>query len=230
MAYSIVANTAQDSADGNSVTTSGIDTTAANLIAVFVAAETGGSNRTPSDSQGNTWTAIGSDLNDGGIAGRWWYKAAPTTNAAHTFSITGTGNFCSIWVVAVSGAAASPLDQSNGATALASTSLATGSITPTENDELILAAIACQQNQSGGISVDAGMVELNEINAAPNGENGLSAYVIQASAAAINPTFAFSASDVVAQIVSFKAASASGGFSINMFPIRPNAFAPGLAR
>ena len=105
MAFSLIAHTATGSAG----TTSGINTTGANLIVVTVAYDTQSG---VSDSNGNTWTALTAQSGSQDGNARMYYCFNPTVGAGHTFtSAQGYGAIC---VSAWSGAATSPQDQQNG--------------------------------------------------------------------------------------------------------------------
>jgi hypothetical protein len=120
-------------------------------------------------------------------------------------------------VLAVSGSASSPFDQQNGATNGGShSSLATGSITPSENGELIVIAGAAGVYQPASLTTPYGILAQVIISGGQHYAVFL-AFTIQGSAAATNPTITYSASSgsAAAAIASFKAAPAvsSGGGS-----------------
>ena len=68
----------------------------------------------------------------------------PTTSATHTFNVAGAAIYASIQVEAYAGAtAASPPDQTGAGTSdSGATSLATSSVTPSEDNEIVLALTA----------------------------------------------------------------------------------------
>jgi hypothetical protein len=117
-----------------------LDTTTADLIVVVM---TGGSFVTPVDSNGNTWT-LAKHQSSGGNAGEVsiWYCLNPTVGAGHTFTLTPSFNTHAI--SAWSGSAPGGFDQQNGTSLIPSDGVtltqSTGSITPTADNELLIAA------------------------------------------------------------------------------------------
>ena len=117
-----------------------------------------------------------------------------------------------MYVAAFSGAAAaSALDQQNGAVGTG-TSLATGSVTPSEDNELVVSGVSIADGSSGTYAVDSGLTITDQILAsAGNFEGGGLAYIIQTSAGAVNPTWSWTGSvNSAAVIATFKAAAAGG--------------------
>src|SRR5262245_40596548 len=149
MAYSLVANTIAASSDALGVTTSAINTTGADLIVVVVGLSNSAGTYTAalSDSASNTWSVAvpetdgsGAGPNSGAI--KMVYVRAPTTSSTHTFSWIWSGgpsaDAPAIAVIAVSGSAPSPLDQTNSQ----SGSFQTGSVTPTTDNQLLVAGVS----------------------------------------------------------------------------------------
>lgn len=201
--FNLIANTASSSA--GAITTNSIDTTGADLIVIGLAADDG-YNTTPTDSKSNTWTQATS-YTQGNVRVRLWYTTPSSVGSGHTFSFSGSP-LGTMFVAAFSGAnQSSPYDQQNGANAFA-TSLATGSITPTEDNELIIGLYGI--NSTGvPMSVDNGLIEINEVDfVSSNYYGGMMAYKVQTTAAAINPTFTRTNSNgQAATVVSFKRAA-----------------------
>jgi hypothetical protein len=119
--------------------TPSLNTTTADLIVI---AMTGGDFVTPTDSNGNTWTLAKQQASAGGGEVSIWYCLNPTVGAGHTFTLTPSYDAHSI--SAWSGSAPGGLDQQNGASRISadgvSLTQSTGSITPTANNELLIAA------------------------------------------------------------------------------------------
>lgn len=205
MSYSLIAHAISGGAP-NGATTAGINTTGANLIVLAIA---GTGTMTVSDSNGNTWTACTNYSGSGGEVVRLYYCYSPTVGAGHTFTVSGTSTYSVIEVSAWSGAATSPLDQQNGANN-SSTTIQPGSITPAQNNELVITAVNYYISRS--YSSISGATFLDSLDGANNNNYGLAvAYNIQTTAAAINPTWTFSTSNYnTACIASFKAAAGSG--------------------
>lgn len=205
MAVALVASTKKNGT-GNSVTSNAIDTTGATLL--IVATNSSGSAAIPviSDNKGNTWNTL-TTYSRTVIS----YAVNPTVGTGHTFTGTRTSSFPSIVVGAFSGAKlSSPFDQQNGATTASATSLSTGSITPTENDELLVFALG--RNASSAVSVNVGSILEDQANA-PGTAYGIAiGYEIQTTATARNPQFSWSgATGAGAAIASFKAEPGAGG-------------------
>ena len=187
-------------------TTSAVDTTGADLIVAFVASYN--DTPTPTDSKGNTYTALtlrsgGSDAN---VKGRMFFCAAPTVGTGHTF--TTSSSAVSSAYLAFSGSAASPLDQQSTAAATQP-----GSVTPTENDELL---VCCYGDASSANPTAINSSFTLEVTIA--GQSSIqplgAAYLIQTSSAAVNPTWTVSnIYSAVSCIATFKAAG-GGGVSV----------------
>jgi len=117
-------------------------------------------------------------------------------------------------VQAWSGAAVtSPFDVQNGAVNAnfpsTSTTIQVGSVTPTLNDELIVATASI--NSAGDTStVDSGMTTSDTVTNVAATAFGINfAYKIQTAATSINPTFTLSAAEaeLAGAIATFKAAT-----------------------
>src|SRR5579862_234364 len=188
----------------NATTTSGIDTTGATLL---VAIGVGGDNPyagTMSDSKGNTWIHA-STPNNGGTC-NLYYCNPTSVGSGHTFTITFNGGFPSIAVAAFSGVLpSSPLDQIHDATR-SGTPNSPGSITPTQNNELVISGV--MTNGGGTPSVSGGSLAVTDSQGLVGSTSygvGL-AYVVQTSAASVTPSWTSTGSTVVSTLVaSFKA-------------------------
>jgi hypothetical protein len=203
--YSLISNTADGNESADSVTTSAIDTTGANLIVISLAWYAGTtSNCTPTDSNSNTWSALTQANAYNAGKNQLFYAYAPTVGSGHTFSCSCTSGTPALAVAAFSGAASAPFDQQSTAIADAGgeTSHATGSITPTQDNELIISGFGTLIPET--FSADSGMTIANQITA---GVGGGLAYKIQTTAAAINVTWSWTTSTpyVALTIASFKA-------------------------
>lgn len=176
MTFSVIASAA---AAG---TTSGIDTTGADLLVAVVGAES----PTISDSKGNTWTGLTLQSSTG--SSKIFYCLTPTVGSGHTFD-PGV-SYRAVAVLAASGADA--YEAENGA--IGTTPLSTGSLTPSVDDCLVVAA--------GGYGHDANTFGIGggfTIAASRDGVTGVSygaliAYLIQTTAAAANPSISWSGS------------------------------------
>ena len=199
----------------NGVTTSAIDTSNSTLLVAIGASFEGATEPTLSDSKSNTWIPLTAQSITANSRCRMFYVLSPSVGSGHTFTWSGTGTAPSICVMAFAGNITA-FDQQNGATTPGNASTqATGSITPSSDNALVVAGL------SGGMT---GNFSLNGIGAL-TGSKELSAgnyfasaagYGIQGTAAAVNLVFGWSGpssgSNPVAVIASFTIA-ASGGSS-----------------
>lgn len=216
MAYSLVTHV-EAGGSANGVTTGTVDTTGATLIVISTSRYSpAGESTTVSDSKGNTWTALTlSQAN--GVANRLYYCANPTVGSGHTFSTSDTGSYPSIAVLAFTGNTATPFDQENGGLAVA-TSLTIPSVTPTEDNELIVAGISHENNTAGSVTINGGFTAYTVAYSSGNSEGGGIAYLIQTTATAASPTWNITNSAAIAaRIATFKAAAGGGGASVPVF-------------
>ena len=209
MAIAFISNTT--AAGPNTFSSSSVDTSGANFIAIGLT-ENGAASVTISDSKSNTWsknTEQSATAPDCVL----YYTVNPTVGTGHTFTATGSSIYAVMSIAWFSGVATTtPLDQQNGSGGGGMTSPAQpGSITPTEDDELVLSALAW----SSGFDITSvtGMTQIGETDfAGGNNYGGGLAYVIQTTAAAINPGWNYSGtmSGNLTQ-ASFKKAAGGGG-------------------
>lgn len=220
----------------STATTGAINTTGASLIVIGIARQASNADAI-SDSAGNTWTKLTESLATGAVGTVMYYCAAPNTSATHTFTL-GSTNAGVICVAAFSGIqTVTPFDQQNGGSNTTGSTLATGSVTPTQNGELLVTMFGF--NVAGTpVSINSGFTITDTTNFASGVNYGGSlAYFIQTTAGAINPTWTRTgSSSQAARIATFiAAAAAAGGMSVNMRPklgssIKPHAFQPSRAR
>lgn len=186
------------STDQVSVTTSPYNTTGASLIVIV---ETANTAKAPTDSKGNTYTLRADGTQSFGNAHSYIYACeSPITDVSQTFSVAGA-NAPALCVMAFSGGIGT-FDQSNHGFNDLTTTVQPGSVTPTTNGELIITGIGYGVGTSA--SVDSGFTPLNS---APGSHStgGAMAYLVQAVAAAINPTWTVGAADkCTAVIATFK--------------------------
>jgi hypothetical protein len=205
MGFSLIASTSLAGTSASSLTTSAINTTGANLIVVGITNQLQGG-LSLSDSKGNTWTLIQTS-NDPSMDqyAKLYYCYGPSVGAGHTFTVT--GSYSPIAVLAFSGAASSPLDQQTGSGNDSAGGFQPGSVTPTQNNELIVSFVGIQPSSSP--SVDSGFT-LNSsgiLVAAVSYGWGM-AYLIQTTAGATNPTWTLPGSTTNTGInATFEAAS-----------------------
>jgi hypothetical protein len=221
MAITFVVSVSEGNGVGstNTVTTPAITTTGSNFSVAMV---TGRGSLTMADSNSNTWTPLTLQSDD--AYGRLYYVLSPTVGGGHTFTATDTGDRVSVAVACFSGVATSSafdaengkLDNSGGTTSQP------GSITPSVNGELVIAACGgyyINQQVAFPLTVDSGVTSQEVVLTISGVQFGISlGYLIQNVAAAINPTWAVNAgasgvdgfSDVANVIASFKPSAGAG--------------------
>lgn len=162
----------------------------------------------------NIWHHL-TEQNSGspGAAAVIWYAynssgGALQTGALHTFTATsGSPVAISLALTCFSGSLTSsdPFDKQNGANGASITSLASGSITPSQNGELVIAAGGMRI----GTAYTANAVTVDKALDYVTGTlSGIAlGHVIQTSATAVNNTWSMSGSGQMASVIaSFKAA------------------------
>lgn len=187
------------------ITTNPIDTTGADLLVV----STSGGAETLTDSKSNTWTPI-TAYGPGGATpvSELWYVRGGSVGAAHTFTAN-VGGFSIVAVSAFSGSAISPLDQETGGfTGAGTTSRQNGLITPSENNELIVSMLSLSGDTSN-TAIDSGFTLTDSMDAIAFVEyGGAMAYIIQTTAAAVDPTWSWTSSQKNSgAVATFKAAA-----------------------
>jgi hypothetical protein len=140
---------------------------------------------TLTDSAGNTWTRI---AQPGPANNQQWaemyYSHNPTTSASHTFSYS--GGYAAMEAQAFSGSASGAvLDQSNSAV---TTGGQPGSITPTHDNELVVASWSSDASSNPTISSPYTITDSDLWNGGVTYGSAM-AYAVQTTAAATNPTW-----------------------------------------
>lgn len=212
MAFTKIVSTVKSCATGlpDTVTTDAVSTAGADTLIVVVADYFGGTG-TVSDNKSNSgWTR----LTPQGISNQRiaiWYTANATVGTGHTFTYSGSTLFAAIAMIAFSGGKlTSPADQQNGA----DSGLQAGSITPSEDNELLIAGLSIASASCTGLSIDSSFT-VEQFLAAIGGDNfGIgAAYKIQTSAGAENPAWTLTGSSATTpSIASFKAGTAASAF------------------
>lgn len=190
--------------DSSGVTTGSIDTTGCDFLVAAVGEYAGSSGTSMTDSKGNTWNIITS--NNGTTRTHICYCVPTSVGSGHTFSWAGSSVFASIVVAGFSGAHASPFDQSNGSTGSSAT-LATGSVTPSEDDELLITS-STSVDSAGVPTINSGFTVVDGLPYSPSNYFSVAMGMkIQTAAGAENPTWTWTnSSEVAAKIVTFKKA------------------------
>jgi hypothetical protein len=188
-------------------TSSAINTTGANFLFINVHCSSSLSVPTPSDSLGNTWTAGGAYGSGAGVQDAFFFVANATVGSSQTFSLSSaTGSVAAAEVVAFSGVlTSSPGDGTAGNGNGSGTSVQPGSITPTGNGRLVLTGMGYTSASTQSVNDSFIVTDTVAFTAAVN-YGGSLAYLIQATAAAINPTWTFGTSQPqsATSVVAFK--------------------------
>ena len=191
------------------VTTTAMNCSGANLATIVVVdfnqdATSGTMTSNPS----NTWHALTNSTDGGTNDTAVWYAEGLSANSTMTFTYSG-GSFPAIFVACWSGAkSSSAFDQQNQN--FGTPPLTTGSVTPSENNELVIAGVTTAQ-ATETFSIDGGFTKTDEspLVAATN-EGGAMAYLIQTTATIADPVWTLANSTgSAAAIATFKAAAAS---------------------
>jgi hypothetical protein len=223
VAFNLIAHTGASSGNTNDVTTSGINTTGADLLVVAIADYA--PNFPPlellTDSNSNVWSST-TGYNSSDVVSHTLFKyvISPVVGSGHTFTLTTLTAYPAICVAAFSGVdAGNAFDAHNGNGSNSGiTSFQTGSISPDSDNELLVAALSYADTLSSAVSIDSSFTIADEaVYNPPNGSGDVLAYKIQTSAASENPTWSWTGSTsrgVAAAICSFRSAG-GGGFNPN---------------
>lgn len=189
----------------NGTTSSAIDTTGASLIVLSIGQYDVGSDVTLSDSKGNTWVKLTVQSN---FDTRSWiaYCINPTVGTGHTFTIAGSNSYSFATISAwVGTAAATTFRSQNSANSAIANSIQPGSVTPDANGQLVWTGFCGFVNASSTINSS---FTITDQNAGASGTcyGGAGAYLIQGTAAAVNPTWSTNdaANDSTANIAVFE--------------------------
>jgi hypothetical protein len=218
MSFALVAHTGSAALGGP--TTGAINTTGADLIVIAVSFD-GGTTEVVSDSKSNTWTALTAKADAAANKTRFYYCVSPTVGSGHTFTVARSGggnNAAAINVAAFSGVKlASPFDQQNGATEdSGAATLSTGSVTPSEANELVVASLGFDAARTIAVNGGFTISDQQNFSGGSNYGNAL-AYLIQTSIAAANPAFSWTTNTTAAAVIAtFKAAAGSGATAFTL--------------
>lgn len=199
----------------NGTTTGAVDTSGADLLVVTVS-DGFGAIGTVTDSKSNTWNAL-TTYTQGATGGRVtiYYAYNPNVGSGHTFTYAGANVFCAVEMTAWSGALLTdPFGTENGATTAGATSLSTGSVTPSEDNMLLISVLSFGASNTAAINSSFTISHQGNYSAATN-YGGAQAYKVQSSAGAENPQWSWGASTAAAAAIATFKAAAGGGFIDN---------------
>jgi len=208
VAFALVSSNKGSASD--TATTTAIDSTGADLLVIGITADNGAATiGTPTDSKSNTWLACTDQSVSSSVAGLR-YAESPTVGSSHTASYTTVNKFPAMALLAFSGAkASSALDQQNRNSGTGTNSRTPGSITPSEDNCLIVTVLNFE-GTIAGLSIDSGFTIVQSSDFLANGEGFAIAYKVQTTAAAVNPTWSWTTNrPSSAVIASFKSAAAA---------------------
>lgn len=184
MAWNLVASTT--SRGGNA--SPSVDTTGADLIVIAAIGFAGVT--APHDSKSNTFTAL-SERTGSQCKVRIYYVVSPSVGSGHTCTANTAGQFAVGFIYAFSGCnTADAFDQESAGGGTASgTSLQPGSVTPDEDNCLIVSGLSFFN--STGATINGGYTGAAVDTDGSTHISGGGAYLVQTSAAATNPTWSW---------------------------------------
>lgn len=172
------------------------------------------------DSAGNTWSGLTAKDDTVSARTQLFYKYSPVVSASHTFTLTAdvSGNgYAAMQVMGWVGGktAATPFDQESGATTTAATTLAPGSVLPSEDNELVIAALG--SIVPGAVSVNSGFTISDQLAYSVGNNFSLAAaYLVQTAAAGVNPQFSWGGTANAASVIAtFKSAVGGGAVPVH---------------
>ncbi len=197
---------AADNANVGFATTSSATTTGANLIVVHVAWF---SLSTPtavvSDSKGNTWSPLTASVSDATWSSQFFYCSSPTVGSGHTFTATAASASAVVTFQAWSNMSTSSVfDQQNGGTGVGTSSVATGSITPSQANTVVIVGYVANNSRTFSSFSDGTYTSSDTETGTGTGLGGMG-YKVFTAASAQNITVNFSGNSTNAAVIaSFK--------------------------
>jgi hypothetical protein len=171
---------------GGSNTTGAINTTGASLIVVLAGSYHSWQATSVTDSKGNTYTPL-TDQNDGTNDSRFFYCLSPTVGSGHTFT-PNFGNTIDTFVGVLAFSGITAFHTQNGAVVNNNTNpLQPGAVVPAVNGSVIVTGIS-NYSSVGATTINSGFTAFTYNGSANNALGGI-AYLIQSTAASVNPTW-----------------------------------------
>ena len=215
MGFTLVQSVGAYSTTGNAVTTSGVDTTGADLLVAIVSDYVSDGSVTISDSKSNIWTALTEET--AGISNsRLFYAKNATVGSGHTFTGGISGSFPAIAVLAFSGSNLTAPFVQQSANYGTGTSIQAGSLTTT-NPDLLVFGNGFSANNSG-FGVDSGFTNDYFISHGANNFGVAISHLIQGASGAINPTASWTSSTAATALLADFVAAAGGLVTVNASP------------
>lgn len=196
-----------DSEVAGSGNTPSVDTTGATLIVLAVAQDT--ASTAPTDSKGNTWTAL-TQYTQGNSRIQLWRCINPAVGSGHTFAVGTSSGYPAIGMIAVSGTSPT-YDAVNGAGGSGVSTIATGTVTPSANGAFLVTAYTAYNagnvvGASSPFDTETAAINVGGSNVAL----GMS-YAIQGTAAAQGCTWTHSSTDTLAATIAAFVEAGGGG-------------------
>jgi hypothetical protein len=219
MAINAVMVGAHGAAAAATATTGGATTTTGSTFAAFVCYDaTAGTITTAGDNKGNTYTAVGTPQTElTGALMQWYVCENGTGGAGHTFTFTtANDNYCSLFLVEITGATATPLDKNAQGSTTGLQPWATVSTgTLAQADELILSAVAVNNDGANPYVSNNGTILDQEPNITFYWTSAIAKHVV-ASTTSYAPSWngRNGNGNVGMCLVTFKEGAGGGGSSI----------------
>lgn len=208
----LVASVQAVSSGGVNVTSSAINTTGSSGLVVVVSDFQAALPSAISDSKSNAWTRIDLSNSDGPRINLFYCTVPCSVGTGHTFSTTtGTTAFPVLIAYAFSGTNTTTFFDSVSNTAItgaAATSLQAGSATCSQNNCLYVAGLSTFITATTPVTINQSFVTpIGTPGAGGQNLGGFASYLVQGTAAALNPTWSWTNSDEAAVVIAaFRAA------------------------
>lgn len=192
-------------------TSSPLNTVGADTIFCSVG-HAAGSTLTISDSNTNSWTLVDTADDGSGHLCDLFLATNAVVSSAHTFTVLDTTGNVGVAIAAFSGGdPTSPTDQFAHSAANFTSNLSVGPITPSQNDDVLIVAVA---NVGGGGIVSAisdGFTLAASVAESSTNFGAALAYLVQTTAASSGPTVTTSVSSLSISLVEASFITGSGG-------------------
>lgn len=186
MAITHVASTGLVPAGISGGTSAAINTTGATLLVVSVGHF---GTLTVSDSKGNTWLGLTARDSSGAI-GRLFYCLGAMVGAGHTFTISGSGIYAAATIHAFGGVGS--YHSESGTISGGTSPVASGTVTPPVDGAVIVTALSAGGGNAVATIAPAGFTITTNLGAPGVTLYQAAGYLLQSTAAAINPTWSWS--------------------------------------
>lgn len=216
MAYTLISSTSKGSTGGGNVTTDAMSTTGADFL-VLIGTSIASLSATFSDSSSGTNTFSTRTKYSTGTSSsiQIAYCQAPGfTSGSHTFTFgAGASSFPSLIVYAFSGSVATPYDSAeNGGSYTINTSTTAGSVTPSQDNDLIVTGVSFDIAGHSGEACSGFSTPVVSTFSASNHYGVAAAWLLQTTAGASNPSWSWTGSTTGAKnVAAFKGTAPGGG-------------------